>query len=212
MTAEENNTQQPGPEGVGQQPAHPESGAQQPGPHGQQQAPPPPPSQHPRQPHFTGPDPDIRRFLTVAFGILLIVVGISMFGGLAAWRALDVFGPLRTYWGDLRQVLIGGALLIAGIALIIYRDRLHVRLPSSDRRLYRSRDHKMIAGVVGGLADYFGTDPTLLRLIVVALAFLLDFWPFFVAYIVAAIVIPQEPEAGAQQAPGSGTPPAPPAR
>ncbi|HNU82194.1 MAG TPA: PspC domain-containing protein, partial [Thermoanaerobaculia bacterium] len=33
----------------------------------------------------------------------------------------------------------------------------------SPRPLRRSPDHRMIAGVIGGLADYFGLDPTLLR-------------------------------------------------
>jgi phage shock protein PspC (stress-responsive transcriptional regulator) len=34
-----------------------------------------------------------------------------------------------------------------------------------ERRLYRSRDEKMIGGVCGGLAEYFNVDPTLVRLI-----------------------------------------------
>jgi len=34
-----------------------------------------------------------------------------------------------------------------------------------ERRLYRSRDEKMIGGVCGGLAAYFSVDPTLVRLI-----------------------------------------------
>ena len=33
------------------------------------------------------------------------------------------------------------------------------------KRLYRSRDERMIAGVCGGLAEYFEADPTLIRLI-----------------------------------------------
>ena len=34
-----------------------------------------------------------------------------------------------------------------------------------ERRLYRSRDEKMIGGVCGGLAEYFNVDPTLIRLV-----------------------------------------------
>jgi phage shock protein C len=34
-----------------------------------------------------------------------------------------------------------------------------------ERRLYRSRDEKMIGGVCGGLAEYFSVDPTFVRLI-----------------------------------------------
>ncbi len=38
------------------------------------------------------------------------------------------------------------------------------------KRLQRSRDSRMIAGVCGGLGDYFNLDPTLIRLIFVILA------------------------------------------
>jgi phage shock protein C len=37
------------------------------------------------------------------------------------------------------------------------------------RKLYRSRAHRTIAGVCCGLADYFGVDPTLIRVIFVLL-------------------------------------------
>ena len=33
-----------------------------------------------------------------------------------------------------------------------------------ERRLYRSRTEKMIAGVCGGIAEYFNIDPTIVRL------------------------------------------------
>ncbi len=39
------------------------------------------------------------------------------------------------------------------------------------KRLYRSKSEKMIAGVCGGLASYFGIDPTLVRLVFVLLLF-----------------------------------------
>lgn len=34
-----------------------------------------------------------------------------------------------------------------------------------ERRLYRSRTEKMIAGVCGGVAEYFNVDPTIVRLL-----------------------------------------------
>jgi len=40
------------------------------------------------------------------------------------------------------------------------------------KRLYRSRNEKMIAGVCGGLGEYLGVDPTLVRLLFVLLALL----------------------------------------
>src|SRR3954471_1577137 len=39
------------------------------------------------------------------------------------------------------------------------------------RRLYKSRDERMIAGVCGGIAEYFGIDPVIVRVIAVALVF-----------------------------------------
>ena len=39
------------------------------------------------------------------------------------------------------------------------------------KRLFRSRDERMIAGVAGGLGDYFGVDPTIVRLLFVFAVF-----------------------------------------
>lgn len=51
----------------------------------------------------------------------------------------------------------------------------------------------MIAGVAGGVAEYFKIDPTIVRVIIVLLAFS-TFEFFIVAYIIAAIVIPEKPK------------------
>ncbi len=58
------------------------------------------------------------------------------------------------------------------------------------KRLYLSDTDKKIAGVCGGLAEYFHTDPTLIRLLVVVLAIITAFFPVVVAYFIAAIVVP----------------------
>lgn len=59
------------------------------------------------------------------------------------------------------------------------------------KRLYRSRKERMVAGVCGGLAEYFDIDPTIVRLVFVLLA--LAGGPGLVIYIVMAIVVPEEP-------------------
>jgi putative stress-responsive transcriptional regulator len=59
------------------------------------------------------------------------------------------------------------------------------------KKLYKSNQNKMIDGVCGGIAEYFGIDPTVVRLI----------WALFslmggcgiLAYIIAAIIIPRNP-------------------
>lgn len=60
-------------------------------------------------------------------------------------------------------------------------------------RLYRSDQDKIIAGVFGGLGEYFNVDSTILRLIWVLITVFTGFVPGLVAYIFAAIVIPPKP-------------------
>ncbi len=62
----------------------------------------------------------------------------------------------------------------------------------NEKRLYRSNQNKIICGVCGGLAEYFAVDPTLVRL-VWALVTLFGIAPGIIAYVVAAIIIPQRP-------------------
>ncbi len=58
------------------------------------------------------------------------------------------------------------------------------------KRLFRSMDHKMLGGVCAGLADYFDIDVSLVRLAFVGIAILSAFFPMFIFYIIAWIVIP----------------------
>ncbi len=61
-----------------------------------------------------------------------------------------------------------------------------------NKKLYRVEEGKMIAGVCGGIAEYFGIDATIVRLA----------WVIFslcggcgvLAYIIALIIMPQKPE------------------
>ncbi len=60
-----------------------------------------------------------------------------------------------------------------------------------EKKLYKSNQNKMLDGVGGGIAEYFGIDPTVVRLI----------WALFslmggcgiLAYIIAAVIIPRNP-------------------
>lgn len=58
------------------------------------------------------------------------------------------------------------------------------------RRLTRSRRHKMIAGVCGGLAEYFQLDPTAVRVAYVILSIISAAFPGILAYIILMFVIP----------------------
>ncbi|HYY81666.1 MAG TPA: PspC domain-containing protein [Actinomycetes bacterium] len=66
---------------------------------------------------------------------------------------------------------------------------------AQSRRLYRSRTNRKLAGVCGGLAGYFNTDATLIRILFVVLALLGG--PGLVIYLVMWIVVPEEPQGAA---------------
>ena len=57
------------------------------------------------------------------------------------------------------------------------------------KRLYRSKKDKMLAGVCGGLAEYFDVDPSLVRLATVLLC--LYAGTGLLVYIITAIIIPE---------------------
>jgi phage shock protein C len=59
------------------------------------------------------------------------------------------------------------------------------------RRLHRSRNNRVIAGVCGGLSEYFNIDPMVIRLIWVASIFLGGVG--LIAYILCALIIPEAP-------------------
>jgi len=59
------------------------------------------------------------------------------------------------------------------------------------KRLYRSRKNKILAGVCGGIGEYFSIDPVIIRIIAVVLFF----WggSGILAYIIGMIIIPVAP-------------------
>ena len=63
------------------------------------------------------------------------------------------------------------------------------------KKLYRSVNQKMLAGVCGGLAEYFDIDVSIVRLLIVGGALLTAVLPMFFFYIIAWIVVPEAPAA-----------------
>lgn len=61
-----------------------------------------------------------------------------------------------------------------------------------EKKLYRSNDNKIIAGVCGGIAEFFSLDPTLVRLGLVV--FCAPGGSGILAYIIAAIIMPKAPD------------------
>lgn len=60
------------------------------------------------------------------------------------------------------------------------------------KSLYKSRTNKMVSGVCGGIGEYFGVDPTIIRLLWVLGCALGG--SGVIAYVIAAILIPDAPE------------------
>jgi phage shock protein C len=59
--------------------------------------------------------------------------------------------------------------------------------------LRRSRRHRLIAGVCGGLAEWLGLDPTLVRVLYVVGSILSAAFPGAVVYVVLWLVMPEAP-------------------
>ena len=57
-----------------------------------------------------------------------------------------------------------------------------------NKKLYKSNTNKMICGVCGGLGEFFGVDPTIIRLVWTILGLMGG--TGIVAYLIAAIIIP----------------------
>ncbi|MFO0945492.1 MAG: PspC domain-containing protein [Planctomycetota bacterium] len=60
-------------------------------------------------------------------------------------------------------------------------------------RLYRSTRDCHVAGVLGGMAEYFSVDPTLVRVLFVLAVLVTGIFPLVVAYGVMAVVMPRDP-------------------
>lgn len=61
------------------------------------------------------------------------------------------------------------------------------------KRLYRSNENKVFAGIFGGLGEYFNVDPVMLRLAFVFLVIVTAFLPGVLAYLAAIFIVPARP-------------------
>jgi len=60
------------------------------------------------------------------------------------------------------------------------------------KKLYRSSKQRMIAGICGGLAEYFDMDVNIMRLLFVAISLLSVLFPMVIFYIIAWIIVPEK--------------------
>ena len=59
------------------------------------------------------------------------------------------------------------------------------------KKLYRSNENLMLAGVLGGISEYFRFDPTIVRLVFITLWIFTAAFPMTILYIAAAVIIPK---------------------
>jgi phage shock protein C len=61
------------------------------------------------------------------------------------------------------------------------------------KKLYKSQTNRVIAGVCGGLAEFFDVDVTVMRLVWLLIAIFSGIFPGVIAYIFAALLVPKRP-------------------
>lgn len=143
----------------------------------------------------------------------LLIGGVLI--ALGAWlflRQIVRLSPLWYWWIQARR--FGWPLLIVliGVLLIAFGSRAGApHMPPRGTRLYKSRRDRWLSGVLGGIARYFGMDPVALRLAYIVIALVFGPPQAIVAYIAAAIIMPEEPagyvEPGPYAGPGPYAPP-----
>ena len=117
--------------------------------------------------------------------------------GIADYLNTDVTW-IRLAWVVLSIVpgaIIGGVIAYVAAWVLMPEAGIGARPTVTGRRLLRSTTDRKVAGVCGGLAEYFAVDPTLVRLAVVVLAI----YPGaivcgIIAYAIAWAIIPPAPE------------------
>lgn len=61
------------------------------------------------------------------------------------------------------------------------------------KRLYKSRENRIFAGIIGGIGEYLDIDPVILRILWVGILVFTGFVPGLIVYIVAIFIIPERP-------------------
>jgi len=61
------------------------------------------------------------------------------------------------------------------------------------KRLYRSRDNKVFAGILGGIGEYLNVDPVAIRVLYVVFTVVTGFFPLIIAYLIMLFIIPEPP-------------------
>ena len=127
---------------------------------------------------------DSRTGWTLLAGVVLIVMGV--------WILLGrLFYPVAVVMAYLGR--IGWPLVLVALGVLLILRARGGGFNVAGKKLYRSRTNRMIGGVIAGAADYLGVDATVLRVIYVVLALFTGIWWGLLLYILAMIIVPEEP-------------------
>jgi len=129
--------------------------------------------------------------LFIVLSILALVIFFIVFW---LWMLVDCLSSELDVTNKLFWVIIMLAFnFIGALAYLIIakkRKKVIVMKKKTSKRLFRSKSNRIIAGVCGGVGEYFGIDPTVVRLLWVLFTFLGG--SGILAYIICWIVIPEE--------------------
>jgi phage shock protein C len=125
---------------------------------------------------------------------IALIIG-SILVGLGLWQLIThFFGSFFLgLWRFLGLVIgvIGSLIVIAAGVLLVIAARKGKRGVPRERRLYRSTRNKKIAGICGGIAEYFKIDHATVRIIALVLA-VLGWYAIIPLYVVLWIVVPPD--------------------
>ncbi|MEJ2441498.1 MAG: PspC domain-containing protein [Patescibacteria group bacterium] len=63
---------------------------------------------------------------------------------------------------------------------------------ATKKKLYRSRENKVLAGIIGGLGEYLDVDPTFLRLVWLFVFISTGMFPGLLVYLIAIFIVPKK--------------------
>lgn len=131
-----------------------------------------------------------RNTVLLVLGAVLIFVGLWwLLGGLFG----PIFAPLGSLFRFLRSIAWPLVIIAGGILFIVMSQGVHIGADVRGKRLYRSRSDRMIAGVIGGFAEYIEADSTWLRVGYALITVVLGFGPGILLYVLAIFIVPEEP-------------------
>lgn len=62
------------------------------------------------------------------------------------------------------------------------------------RKLYKSKENKILAGIIGGIGEYLNVDPVILRVVWIVIVVFTGFVPGIIVYLVAVFVVSDKPK------------------